>query len=142
MGPTVSQTKDRWSEVRRKWGMWSVYFCLRVVICVVQAIPIEACDRLARGLAWLIHDVLRIRAKLVDENLQHAFPDRSPAQRRAMALAMWRHVILMGCELAQGNFFCPPVPGPELLAFLIRNQQSTAEQRRTVDPPNIRRITG
>ena len=29
----------------------------------------------------------------------------------------------MGCELAQGNFFCPPVPGPELLAFLIRNQQ-------------------
>jgi diguanylate cyclase (GGDEF)-like protein/PAS domain S-box-containing protein len=48
----------------------------------------------------------------------------------------------MGCELAQGNFFCPPVAGPELLAFLIRNQQSTAEQRRTVDPPNIRRITG
>jgi EAL domain-containing protein (putative c-di-GMP-specific phosphodiesterase class I) len=48
----------------------------------------------------------------------------------------------MGCELAQGNFFCPPVPGPELLAFLIRNQQSTAEQRRAVDPPNIRRITG
>jgi diguanylate cyclase (GGDEF)-like protein/PAS domain S-box-containing protein len=48
----------------------------------------------------------------------------------------------MGCELAQGNFFCPPVPGPELLAFLIRNQQTSAEQRRATDPPNIRRITG
>jgi len=48
----------------------------------------------------------------------------------------------MGCELAQGNFFCPPVPGPELLAFLIRNQQTSAEQRRAVDPPNIRRISG
>jgi diguanylate cyclase (GGDEF)-like protein/PAS domain S-box-containing protein len=48
----------------------------------------------------------------------------------------------MGCELAQGNFFCSPVPGPELLAFLIRNQQTTTEQRRAIDPPNIRRITG
>jgi diguanylate cyclase (GGDEF)-like protein/PAS domain S-box-containing protein len=48
----------------------------------------------------------------------------------------------MGCELAQGNHFCAPVPGPELLAYLIRNQQATAEDRRAADPPNMRRITG
>jgi EAL domain-containing protein (putative c-di-GMP-specific phosphodiesterase class I) len=49
---------------------------------------------------------------------------------------------IMGCELAQGNHFCAPVPGPELLAYLIRNQQATAEDRRAADPPNMRRILG
>jgi diguanylate cyclase (GGDEF)-like protein/PAS domain S-box-containing protein len=48
----------------------------------------------------------------------------------------------MGCELAQGNHFCAPVPGPELLAYLIRNQQATADDRRAADPPNMRRISG
>ena len=47
----------------------------------------------------------------------------------------------LGCELAQGNLFCAPVPGPELLAFLIRNQQAAQPQPRQSDPPNIRRIS-
>jgi diguanylate cyclase (GGDEF)-like protein/PAS domain S-box-containing protein len=46
----------------------------------------------------------------------------------------------LGCELAQGNFYCAPVAAPELLAFLIRNEQISQGQPRAVDPPNVRRI--
>ena len=46
----------------------------------------------------------------------------------------------IGCELAQGNYFCAPVAGPELLGYLIRNQQATQPKPRTNDPPNIRRL--
>jgi diguanylate cyclase (GGDEF)-like protein len=46
----------------------------------------------------------------------------------------------IGCELAQGNYFCPPVAGPELIAYLIRNQQATEATPRPADPPNIRRL--
>jgi diguanylate cyclase (GGDEF)-like protein/PAS domain S-box-containing protein len=49
-------------------------------------------------------------------------------------------LIALGCELAQGNHFCAPVPGPELLAYLIRSQQSSPEGRRPADPPNVLRI--
>jgi diguanylate cyclase (GGDEF)-like protein/PAS domain S-box-containing protein len=49
-------------------------------------------------------------------------------------------LVALGCELAQGNQFCAPVPGPELLAYLIRSRQSTPESRLPSDPPNIRRI--
>jgi predicted signal transduction protein with EAL and GGDEF domain len=47
----------------------------------------------------------------------------------------------LGCELVQGNYYCAPVPAPELLAFLIRNEQVTQERPRAVDPPNIRHIS-
>jgi KDO2-lipid IV(A) lauroyltransferase len=80
---------------------WLVYVCMRLVICVVQALPIEACQTLARGLAHLAHDLLRVRRNVIDDNLRHAFPQQSDAERRRMALGMWEHVFLMVCELSQ-----------------------------------------
>lgn len=50
-------------------------------------------------------------------------------------------LIALGCEFAQGNYYCTPVPAPELLAFLIRNERADATEARRVDPPNIRRIS-
>ena len=49
-------------------------------------------------------------------------------------------LVAIGCEQAQGNHFCAPVPGPELLAFLIRNQHSTEQNPRPTEPPNLRRL--
>jgi KDO2-lipid IV(A) lauroyltransferase len=55
----------------------------------------------ARWLAWFFARVLRIRADVVDENLRHAFPEMSPAERRRLALAMWEHLFLMCIEVVQ-----------------------------------------
>jgi len=58
---------------------------VRVLICVIQSMRIETGQVWARRLAWLFADVVRIRGKLVDENLRHAFPEMSDRKRRQLA---------------------------------------------------------
>jgi Kdo2-lipid IVA lauroyltransferase/acyltransferase len=77
-----------------------VYFVVRMLICIVQAIPAEPGQRLARGLAWLFCDVLHIRSRVVDDNLAHAFPDMSPAERIDLCHRMWEHLFLLVLEVA------------------------------------------
>ncbi|MBI1901164.1 MAG: lysophospholipid acyltransferase family protein [Planctomycetia bacterium] len=76
------------------------YAALRVLICVVQALPFWLCEELAYFGAWLFDSVLRVRRKLIDENLRHAFPELSPAERRHLARKMWVHLLLFGQEVA------------------------------------------
>lgn len=80
---------------------WLVYFLVRLAICLIQAISLESCHAIARLLAWVAHDVFRLRRRVVDDNLRQAFPDLSAAERRELARRMWEHLILMGCEIAQ-----------------------------------------
>jgi len=82
-------------------GDWLAYMVVRIAVCVVQAMTIEACHRMSRLLAVLAADVLRLRGDVVDENLRHAFPDWSPRRRQRVTRAMWEHLFLMGCEITQ-----------------------------------------
>lgn len=84
----------------RKAVDFAVYLVVRALLCVIQAMTIEAGQRLARWLAWLLADVLKVRGKVVDENLRHAFPDFSEAQRRDICRGMWEHLLVMGIEIA------------------------------------------
>jgi KDO2-lipid IV(A) lauroyltransferase len=79
---------------------WFVYFAVRVFICIVQALRIETCDRIARGLALLACHVVRLRFDVTDDNLKHVYPEWTPSQRRRLARRMWHHLILMVCEVA------------------------------------------
>jgi Kdo2-lipid IVA lauroyltransferase/acyltransferase len=77
-----------------------VYVVVRILICLVQAVPLGTGRDLARGLAWLAADVIRLRGKVVDENLRHAFPELSDAQRAHMTRQMWEHLFLLVLEVA------------------------------------------
>lgn len=77
-----------------------VYFVVRVLICLIQATRLETGARASQFLAWLFTDVLRIRGKVVEENLAHAFPGYSESQRRDLARRMWHHLFLMVVEIA------------------------------------------
>jgi len=79
---------------------YAVYVVVRILICIVQAITLEAGDRYCRLLAWLFCDVLHLRGKVVNENLASAFPDLTPAARQALARQMWHHLFLMVVEIA------------------------------------------
>jgi Kdo2-lipid IVA lauroyltransferase/acyltransferase len=81
-------------------GNYAVYILVRVFVCVLQALSIETCQRIACGLAWLLNDVIRLRHKITDENLRHAYPEMLPAERSAIARRMWEHLILMIAEIA------------------------------------------
>ena len=76
------------------------YLVVRVLICIVQAVRIETCQTGAGWLAFLFADVLRIRGRVVDDNLRHAFPQYSDKSRRRIARDMWRHLFLFAAEVA------------------------------------------
>ncbi len=88
--------KKAWQPV----SDWIVYMTVRWIMSLIQALPIETCQTLARFLAWLSWRVLRIRRSVVEENLAHAFPELTPHERDRMALEMWEHIVLMMCEVA------------------------------------------
>ncbi len=77
-----------------------VYLVVRILICVVQAMPLETCRSVAAGLGWLFARVLGVRRKVVEENLLHAFPEMSAAERRQLARRMWEHLFLLVMEVA------------------------------------------
>ena len=54
---------------------WLVYLVVRLFVCLVQTLSLETCQAIARLLAWLACDVLRLRQHVVDDNLRHVFPD-------------------------------------------------------------------
>jgi KDO2-lipid IV(A) lauroyltransferase len=76
------------------------YLAVRVALSLMQAVSIETCQGVCRWLAWLAGDVFRLRGRVVEENLRIAFPEKSDAERRAIARRMWNHVLLMVCEIA------------------------------------------
>ena len=78
-----------------------VYLVVRAAVAVIQALPLEACEQIANSLATVFTRVIRIRGKVVDENLQTAFPELTADERRGIAWQMWRHLILMLAEISQ-----------------------------------------
>ncbi len=86
--------------LRRRIIDFLSYIVVRLFICLVQAVRLETGQSLGRRLAWLFADVLRIRGRVVDDNLVHAFPEMSPAQRRRLIRRMWEHLFLLVLEVA------------------------------------------
>ncbi|MGA0039431.1 MAG: lysophospholipid acyltransferase family protein [Pirellulales bacterium] len=81
----------------------AVYIVVRVLICVIQAIPRQTSERLARTLSVILAHRLRIRRKVVRSNLANAFPDWTTEQIREAARGMWEHLLLMVVEIAHAN---------------------------------------
>ena len=79
---------------------YSVYLVVRIAICLLQALSLATGEQLARLMAWLFGDVLHVRDAVLDENLSHAFPELSPAQRRRLIHRMWNHLFLLVLEMA------------------------------------------
>ena len=84
----------------RKMIDYSTYLVVRVLIAVIQALPLATCEKIASGLATLASRVLHIRGNVVEENLRTAFPEMSAEERETLAWEMWRHLILMIMEIA------------------------------------------
>jgi KDO2-lipid IV(A) lauroyltransferase len=79
---------------------FGVYLILRFFIAVVQALPLELCERGAGWMATLFGTFLGVRRRVIEENLRTAFPDLSVPQRDTISWLMWRHLFLMAAEIA------------------------------------------
>jgi len=80
---------------------FGAYIVVRVLMAVVQAVPIEVCERGSELLATLFTRIIALRRRVVEENLRTAFPNLSSDERHAITWQMWRHLFLMLAEIAQ-----------------------------------------
>jgi KDO2-lipid IV(A) lauroyltransferase len=80
-----------------------VYLAVRLVIAVIQALPLETCQRLSRPVAYLATDLLRIRRSVLQDNLRLAFPQLDQRQRHVIARRQWQHLVLMIVEIAHAQ---------------------------------------
>lgn len=84
---------------RKLWLDYLSYLAVRIVICIVQACPLDSCEQMARWLGWLFARFVPLRQDVVNENLRLAFPQLSEARRGALAHAMWEHLFLLAVEV-------------------------------------------
>jgi KDO2-lipid IV(A) lauroyltransferase len=84
----------------KRFTDWLVYVAIRVLICVVQAIPLRTCQRFSNLLAIVLNDWLGVRRDVVEDNLLHAFPELDAVKRRDLSRRMWSHLLLLMCEIA------------------------------------------
>ena len=77
------------------------FAAVRLIIALMRAVSIETCRAVCRPLAWLACDVIRLRSRIIEDNLAAAFPTMARAQRHDVARQMWEHLFLMVCEIAQ-----------------------------------------
>src|SRR5262245_60481453 len=112
-----------------RMGHLAVYIIVRAFIALIQAVSIQTCSAWAHALAVVLYDVLRIRRKVVDENLATAFPKMPPAQRQATALRMWEHVLVMVAEIAHAprkihdsnwRKYVDITPKPQLVGLMLQ----------------------
>ncbi len=83
------------------WTDRFAYFVFRAVICTVQIVSLERCDRVCRMLASVFSNWIPLRQSLIRENLQMIFPDWEKERSEYVTEMMWHHLLLMGCEIAQ-----------------------------------------
>ena len=58
----------------RRAQQYTEYLVIRICVCILQTVPLEKCDSVARIVARLAVNVFRIRHRVITENLQFRLP--------------------------------------------------------------------
>jgi KDO2-lipid IV(A) lauroyltransferase len=70
----------------------AVYFVVRFIVCMLQALPYRAGAAFAGALAWLAFHIDKRHTNVARDNLRQAFPGRfDNAQLDALVLQVYRH---------------------------------------------------
>jgi KDO2-lipid IV(A) lauroyltransferase len=85
--------------MRRKVTDWLAYIVVRCVICAIQSVSLETCERVCSVMAAII-DRTPLRRDVIDPNVRLVFGELEPRFATALRVSMWRHLLLMICEIA------------------------------------------
>ena len=81
-----------------------VYIIVRLFVALAQALPLSVSMAVVRGLAFLFHYVIRLRRKLIEENIHYAFPNMTQREVEHTAHRMWIHLFTLALEVAVFQF--------------------------------------
>lgn len=79
---------------------FAAYCAVRLLVAVIQTLPLDMGDAICRALARLFAGTLKIRHRAIEQNLSLVFPNSETASQQHLTLAMWHHLLLMVCEIA------------------------------------------
>lgn len=106
------------------------YFLLRAVSLLFQVLPYRAMYLLSDGLTFLLYRVVGYRRKVITNNLERAFPEKTAPEIQAITRTFYRNLTDILLEtlksftmpIAEATRRCTPV-NPELVnQYLDRNQ--------------------
>jgi KDO2-lipid IV(A) lauroyltransferase len=88
------------AKERSRVADYLVYLAVRLVVCILQAIPYDAGCRFAEWLAWLVYKVNKRHRHVAIENLQKSFPGKyTDAEIDLMVRGVYRHFCMMLIEI-------------------------------------------
>jgi KDO2-lipid IV(A) lauroyltransferase len=81
---------------------YAVYVAVRIIVCVLQALPLRVALGLGLALSWLAYRVDKRHREVARDNLRHAFPERcsDPVECDRLVRACYRHFLTMIVEIA------------------------------------------
>lgn len=79
---------------------YAVYLVVRIVVCILQALPYLLAAKVAAGLAWLAYHIDRRHREAAHDNLQHAYPEMPADQRDRMVRQVYQHFCMVVVEIA------------------------------------------
>jgi KDO2-lipid IV(A) lauroyltransferase len=84
------------SKQRSQVGDYAVYLLIRIVVCILQALPYRAGLAFAGALAWLAFQVDKRHRAVARDNLRQAFPGRyNDTQLDALVRAVYHHFCVL-----------------------------------------------
>ena len=70
---------------------------------ILGKLPTALLQALSTALFWLVYHVARYRRAVVAENLQYAFPEKSDADRKTLAINFYKHLCNFLLEMLQSR---------------------------------------
>src|SRR5262245_17452055 len=118
------------AKPRNRAADLATYLVLRLLVCLIQALPPAAAFWLADRIAWLVYLLVPSRRRVALENVTAAFPELAadPARADRLVRAMYRHFVRAAVEgvllprklhLANWRAFADFYPGVRALAALL-----------------------
>jgi KDO2-lipid IV(A) lauroyltransferase len=87
------------AKERRPAIDYAVYLAVRLVVCLIQALPPSAARGVAAGLAWLAYRVDRRHREVARDNLRHAFPGAAPGRLDRLVRGVYAHFCTVVVEI-------------------------------------------
>ncbi len=87
------------NRVRGSWMDWLAYLGLRSIVCLIQSLSLESCDRSCQVLAVAL-ERSGLRRTVIRQNLQLAYGTLADAHQTLLSRKMWHNLLLMVCEIA------------------------------------------
>ena len=73
-------------------GSWVALGAFRGLVALFRLTPFPLLYLLSDGFAFLLHDLVRYRRKVVEANLERSFPEKSAAEIAGIRRAFYRNL--------------------------------------------------